>query len=86
MNSARARNYKRTRRIQWDYIVDPDDYHERFDLISKMRFLARPELHRGWRISAKEIAEARAWLAAHDRPQAGDNGPRPPIEEQAAHG
>jgi hypothetical protein len=66
------------------FIVNPDDYHNRLSLIDKKRFLANPELHRGWRISDVEITEARAWVKAHDELQAAYKGPRPSPAEQIA--
>jgi hypothetical protein len=66
------------------FIVNPDDYHDRFSLIDKKRFLSRPELHRGWRISAQEIAEAKAWVKAHEELEEAYKGPRPSLAEQNA--
>jgi hypothetical protein len=62
----KAGGKKRTSYYQRDYIVDPDDFHERFDEVSKHRFLARPELQRGWNISKAEQLEAQRWCAVHD--------------------
>jgi hypothetical protein len=66
------------------FIVNPDDYHNRFSLIDKKRFLSRPELHRGWKISPKEIAEAKAWVKAHEELEAAYKGPRSSLAEQNA--
>jgi hypothetical protein len=66
------------------FIVNPDDYHNRLSLIDKKRFLSRPELHRGWRISAQEIAEAKAWVKAHEELEEAYKGPRPSLAEQNA--
>jgi hypothetical protein len=86
MSTKNNRRGKRTNYYVDDcgYIVNPDDYHDRLSLIDKKRFLSRPELHRGWRISAQEIAEAKAWVKSHEELEEAYKGPRPSLAEQNA--